>query len=562
MPSLTKNLVSRGILTQREVDSLPQDGRGEAERLRDLIAVGVISEEALYTAWAEYLGVPFVRLEDETVDEAVVNRLSAKMSYQHQVAALSMVEQFGTMHVKLAMANPDNLVALDDVAFTFARPVLPVLAAPGDLESFIDRHHRADSELTSLSSALGGLEQAGAASSDVVQLTEEAGSDNSPVIRFVNLLLGQAIRDRASDIHIEPAEARVRVRYRIDGVLHEMPAAPKQIQAGLISRLKIMANIDIAERRIPQDGRMAVSVSGRKIDLRVATLPTVWGEKIVMRILDQSSTTLSIGSLGLSRENLARYRAAYSKPQGMVLITGPTGSGKSTTLYSTISEISDVEVNIITVEDPVEYRLQGINQIQVNKLAGLTFASALRSILRADPDIILIGEIRDRETANIAIESALTGHMVFSTLHTNDAPSAVSRLTEMGVEPFLVGTALDAVVAQRLVRRLCERCKAPAELSPEQTESVGLPAQVVAAGKVFGPVGCSHCADTGYRGRAAVHEVLVLTDEIRQLAASGASSASIGATSREQGMKTLREDGMQKVLQGITTVEEVLRVVG
>lgn len=560
MEALTTILVRQGTFTHEQADSLVAGAPEEYERLRELTDEGHLAEDALFAARAEQLGVPFVRLEEEPVDERVVNRLSARMSHHHGVAALSIVDQFGSQHVKLAMTDPENVVALDDVAFTFSRPVLPVLATPSDLQAFLDRHHRADSELSTLSSSLAGTGEDEESPADVIQLSDTSG-DNAPVIRFVNLVMGQAIRDRASDIHIEPAETKVRVRYRIDGVLHEMPAAPKQIQPGLISRLKIMANIDIAERRIPQDGRMAVSASGRKIDVRVATLPTVWGEKIVMRILDQSSTALSIGSLGLSPENLERFRSAYTKPYGMVLITGPTGSGKSTTLYSTISDVSTPEVNIITVEDPVEYRLAGINQVQVNTLTGLTFASALRSILRSDPDMVLIGEIRDQETASIAIESALTGHMVFSTLHTNDASTAVTRLVEMGVEPFLVGTALDVVVAQRLVRRLCTRCRETAEVTADEAAALGLPDAAAARGRVYKPVGCTHCAETGYRGRAAVHEVLLVTETIQRLVISEASSTEIAAVAREEGMTTLREDGMQKVLQGITTVEEVLRVV-
>jgi type IV pilus assembly protein PilB len=381
-------------------------------------------------------------------------------------------------------------------------------------------------------------------------------------VRFVNLLISQGIQDLASDIHIEPAEYDMGVRYRIDGVMHEMQRAPKNIQNGVTSRLKIMADIDIAERRKPQDGRMSVSHGGRKIDLRVATLPTVWGEKVVMRILDSSGSGMSMQDLSLQPRNLEAYQSSYSKPYGMILVTGPTGSGKSTTLYTTLHAVSRPEINVITVEDPVEYRMKGINQVQVNPKAGLTFASALRSILRSDPDVVLIGEIRDHETAQIAIEASLTGHLVLSTLHTNDAPSAVTRLIEMDIEPFLVGSALDCVVAQRLARRLCERCKEPYEHDAEELANLRFGFDPDAsAPTLYRPVGCTTCSRTGYRGRIAVHEVMLVTEEIERLAVSRASSAEIGKTAREQGMLSLREDGWAKVQLGHTSVEEILRVV-
>ncbi len=390
----------------------------------------------------------------------------------------------------------------------------------------------------------------------------DIGDDDAPIVRFVNLLVTQAITDRASDIHIEPSEHDLRVRYRIDGVLHETQRAPKQIQGGVISRVKIMSDIDIAERRKPQDGRMSVVHNGRKIDLRVATLPTVWGEKIVMRILDNSTASLDLRDLSFLDHNYETYREAYTKPYGMILVTGPTGSGKSTTLYATLNAVSKPEINVITVEDPVEYRLPGINQVQVNVKAGLTFAGALRSILRSDPDVVLLGEIRDHETAQIAIEAALTGHLVLSTLHTNDAPSAVTRLTEMGIEPFLVGSALDAVVAQRLARRLCGKCKAPYTPTPEEMAAARFPWMPgEPLPELMRPVGCVTCSKTGYRGRLALHEVMQVTEEIERHAVAHSSSADISATAVKQGMIPLRDDGWQKVVLGQTSIEEILRVV-
>jgi type IV pilus assembly protein PilB len=384
----------------------------------------------------------------------------------------------------------------------------------------------------------------------------------APIIKPANLLITQAVNDRASDIHIEPGERTLRVRYRIDGVMHEVMTPPRAVTAGITSRLKIMADINIAERRIPQDGRIGVTVQGKQIDIRVATLPTVHGEKVVMRLLDKSSVLLKLQDLSFLPDNFQRFQDSYTKPYGAILVTGPTGSGKSTTLYATLNILNRPEVNIITVEDPVEYKLPGVNQVQTNVKAGLTFASALRSILRCDPDILLVGEIRDRETAQIAIESALTGHLVLSTLHTNDAPSALTRLTEMGVEPFLVASALDCVVAQRLARRLCDRCKEEYTPTAEELVAASFPFDTKDDLPVlFRPNGCTACGKTGYRSRLAIHEVMTVTEEVERLVAEKASSEEIAKVARSQGMRPLRDDGMAKVLEGVTSIEEVLRVI-
>ena len=433
--------------------------------------------------------------------------------------------------------------------------VRPVVATRSDVLAAIERCYRADDALDDLSLALETEEE-----DDLSQVKEII--EDAPIVKFVNLLISQAIADRASDIHLEPTEFDLRVRFRIDGVLHEVMRSPKAIQSGVISRLKIMAEINIAERRIPQDGRLSVSAQGRKVDLRVATLPTVWGEKVVMRILDTSTARLDLADLGFSEYNFRRYSESYLKPYGMILVTGPTGSGKSTTLYATLNIVNRAEVNIITVEDPVEYRLAGINQVQTNPKAGLTFSAALRSILRSDPDVVLIGEIRDHETAQIAVEAALTGHLVLSTLHTNDAPSAVTRLTEMGIEPFLVGSAIDCVLAQRLARKLCLKCREPYEPSIEALRTAKFnwdeeqpPPTIYRAG------GCPACSQTGYHGRMALHEVMPVSEEIERLAVERASSSAINSVAREQGMISLREDGMAKVKAGLTSLDEVLRVV-
>jgi type IV pilus assembly protein PilB len=506
-------------------------------------------------ALAAMAGIAFVELIDYPIDRTAISLVSAAICRRHEVLPL----RINNGRLVLAMADPGNVIAIDDVRAAARIQVEAVGVTRSDLFSTIDRYLRADDELNDLTSAI--LEANVPADTNDFGIMESPEGD-APIVRFVNLLVSQAIQDHASDIHIEPAEYDVRVRYRIDGVLHEMQNAPKSIQNGVISRLKIMSDIDIAERRKPQDGRMSVRHGGRKIDLRVATLPTVWGEKIVMRILDNPNSSLDVRDLALLDRNFKAYESSYQKPYGMILVTGPTGSGKSTTLYTTLSAVAKPEINVITVEDPVEYRMEGINQVQVNPKAGLTFASALRSILRSDPDVVLIGEIRDHETAQSAIEASLTGHLVLSTLHTNDAPSAITRLTEMDIEPFLVGSALDCVVAQRLARRLCEHCKLPVVHQPQYLADLrfsfnpDLPLMTI-----FQPVGCTSCSNTGYRGRIAIHEVMTVSEEIERMAVARASSAEIGRLAREQGMITLREDGWAKAQLGLTSVEEILRVV-
>jgi type IV pilus assembly protein PilB len=390
----------------------------------------------------------------------------------------------------------------------------------------------------------------------------EAAVEDAPIVKLVQAIMTQAAADRASDVHIEPTEIDVRVRFRVDGVLHEVMHSPKSIQGGLISRLKVMGDLNIAEKRIPQDGRVSLRVNNRSLDLRLATLPTVHGEKIVIRILDKSNALLQLSELGFLPQAFESYERSFRKPYGAILVTGPTGSGKSTTLYATLNIINSIDRHIVTVEDPVEYRLPGVNQIQVNPKAGLTFASALRSILRADPDIILIGEIRDRETAMIAVESALTGHLVLSSLHTNDAPSAITRLIEMQVETFLVGSAIDCVVAQRLARQLCEKCKQA--YTPEESELIEAgfaESRIPDLGVFFRPSGCQSCSNTGYRGRIGLYEVMPMSEEIERLTVERATSETVKRVAIEQGMYTLRDDGLHKAAGGLTSIEEIARVV-
>ncbi len=506
---------------------------------------------------ARRAGLDVVDLAEHPVDVAAVRLVPEALCRRHQVLAIAR-EPEGLV---LAMAEPGDVFALDDVRSVVRTGVRVVVTAPSGLAAAIDRYCRADAELGDLGSeiedARGGAGDGSQALRDVV--------DDAPMVRYVNLLISQAVQDRASDIHLEPTETDLRIRYRIDGVLHEVMRSPKQLAAGITSRLKVMADLDISERRRPQDGRLSVPLTGRTVDLRLATLPTVWGEKVVLRVLDNSTARLGLADLALSEGNLTRYAAAFTKPYGMVLVTGPTGSGKSTTLYATLNVVSTPSVNCITVEDPVEYRIPGINQVQVNPRAGLTFAGALRSILRSDPDVVLVGEIRDHETAQIAIEASLTGHLVLSTLHTNDAASAVTRLVEMGIEPFLVGSALDAVVAQRLARKLCTACAE--EYAPDGDDlarlvGAGLPWRPGAPPPVLRrPVGCGLCSRTGYRGRLALHEVMTVDEGVERLAVARASTGEITRYAREHGMVSLRDDGWAKVASGLTTTEEVLRVV-
>jgi type IV pilus assembly protein PilB len=546
-------LIERALITPDELQRAVAEQRRLGRTLgRVLVDLGMVTESQLVAAIAQQIGLPFVDLTEYPVDHSAVASISAQVCRRHQ--ALPVGYEEGRLLV--AMADPSNIVAVDDIRSLTRREVKPVVATWADLAAAIDRYHRVDDDLGELTHTLDVTEE----EDELARVREIV--DDAPIVRFVNLLITQAIQDRASDIHIEPAEKDLRVRFRIDGVLHEMMRSPKSITAGVISRLKIMADINIAERRIPQDGRMSVQSNGKKVDLRVATLPTVWGEKVVMRILDNTTALLNLSDLGFGARNYQRWEHSYTQPYGMLLVTGPTGSGKSTTLYATLNIVNRPEVNVITVEDPVEYRLPGINQVQANPKAGLTFATALRSILRSDPDIVLVGEVRDHETAQIAVEAALTGHLVLSTLHTNDAPSAVTRLIEMGIEPFLVGSALDCVLAQRLARRLCVKCREPFVPGRDEMNAWRFPwPEGEPLPTLYRPVGCAGCARTGYKGRLALQEVMNVSERIERMAVARAAGDELCRVAREEGMLGLREDGLEKVVQGLTSIEEIFRVV-
>lgn len=547
-------LLEEGLVTTDQLDEVRAEQERSGKSLgRVLIDLGFVTEPDLVSALAKQIGLPFVDLGEYPVDPAAALLISDNLAKRYSALPIG----FDESRLVVAMSDPANVFAMDDIRTITGLEIKPVVATRSDIQSAISRFHRLDGSVEDMAAAVA---EESAQAEDLAKVRELV--EDAPIVKLVNLLVTQAVTDRASDIHVEPQERDVRIRYRIDGVLHEVMRSPKSIQSGVISRLKIMSDINIAERRIPQDGRVGLVVGGKAIDLRVATLPTVYGEKVVIRILDKSSVLLNLQDLGFSEHNFARYEDSFRKPYGMLLVTGPTGSGKSTTLYATLNIINIPDRNIITVEDPVEYRLAGVNQIQVNPKAGLTFATALRSILRSDPDVVLIGEIRDRETALIAVEAALTGHLVLSTLHTNDAPSAITRLIEMGIEPFLVSSAVDCVLAQRLVRVLCERCKEPYVPTEEALREARIPVPDDGAlPKLFRAIGCQHCGKTGFRGRMAVHEVMVKTEEIERLTAERRSSEEIARMAREQGMITLREDGIDKVLAGLTSIEEIMRVI-
>jgi type IV pilus assembly protein PilB len=541
-------LLQEGLLSRADLDRATEIQHESGLPLgRVLVEESFVKETDLVKTLARHIGLEFVSLDEISVDPSATALVPEALARRYAAIPIG----FEANKLVVAMADPANVLAIDDIRAISGLDVIPKVATRTEVMDAISRMAQFDSSVTDLGDLLDDTAEV----EDLSAL--EASVDEAPVVKLVNTIITRAVNERASDIHIEPGEKDLRVRFRIDGVLHEAMNTPRAITNAMVSRLKIMADINIAERRIPQDGRISLKVAGRQVDLRVATLPSVYGEKVVLRILDRSSILLELTDLGFSEGNLARFESSYTKPYGAILVTGPTGSGKSTTLYATLNVLNRPEVNIITTEDPVEYRLAGITQVQVNRKAGLTFASALRSILRADPDIALIGEIRDRETAQIAIEAALTGHLVLSTLHTNDSSSSIGRLIEMDVEPYLVASSIDAILAQRLARRLCEKCRVEARPDAARFEAAGLDVPK----QIFLPEGCVACSNTGYRGRLALHEVLLVSEDIQRMAVERRPSDEIQAIAIEQGMKTLWQDGLAKVAAGMTSLEEIMRVV-
>ena len=547
-------LKDMGLATEEQIQGALARQRETHQRLGQvLVEQGVVSHLDLTRALAARFGVEHIDLQSMQLDPAAANLIPERFMRRYGAVAVRFADEATLL---VAITDPANVFALDDLRMMTGYEIVPAIAPEEDVLSAISRLSRLDEAVKENVDglALESLEEP----MDIREATEAA-----PIIKLVNSVIAQAVDEGASDIHFEPQDKELLVRYRVDGVLHEVMSVPRRMQSGVLSRLKIMADLDIAERRMPQDGRIGLVVGGKPIDMRVATLPAVYGEKVVMRLLDKSNVMLDLADLGFGEKALSRFRRSFMRPYGAILVTGPTGSGKSTTLYAALNILNSPEKNIITVEDPVEYRLTGINQVQVNPKAGLTFASGLRSILRCDPDIVMIGEIRDRETAQIAIESALTGHLVLSTLHTNDAPGALSRLTEMGIEPFLSSSAVDCVLAQRLARRLCSHCREPYIATREMLAKNDFPPEVLEGPEVtlYRAKGCPRCNGTGYKGRLGLYEVMVVSEAIRRLTVERKSSDEIGRVAQAEGMRTLRDDGIDKVLQGLTSMEEISRVI-
>jgi type IV pilus assembly protein PilB len=542
-------LVEAGLITREKLGNALGVQQKTKERLgKVLFNLGYVSEQSMIEVLAFQFGVPHVLLSDMVIEKEVATLIPAALAEKYQLIPIKKQDR----KLTVAMVDPTNFYAVDDIRMLSGCEVNPVIATETEVMDAISSTYGV-SEL--VEKAVNNLQTEEGISSSQIETAEEA-----PIIAIVNSIFNQAIRERASDIHIEPQDKNLRVRFRIDGVLKEMSVFTRELHAVIISRIKIMAEMDISEKRMPQDGRIKFNEFGREIDIRVSTLPTIIGEKIVMRILDKQAVILDINKLGFSNNNLKNYKKLYAQAYGMILVTGPTGSGKTTTLYSTLSEINSAQKNIITVEDPVEYRLDGINQVQVNHKAGLNFSTVLRSILRQDPNVIMLGEIRDGETAEIAIRAALTGHLVLSTLHTNDAPGAIARLIDMGVEPFLVASAVLGSISQRLVRLICPECKEAYSLTPDAPERIFL--EVPAAEKVvlFRGRGCNHCDNTGYRGRMSIHEVMVVNSEVRNLMNQRAAADEIRAAALKNNMTSIQMDGKNRALQGLTTISEVLRV--
>jgi type IV pilus assembly protein PilB len=565
---LTDVIVDLGFVDQADMDAAV-DRANQAGALpeRLLVGDGVLSEAQLARAVAERFGLDHIDLGRYRVDPDAAKLVTPAAVRRYQAVPVAYA---GERTLLVAMSDPANVLAQDDIAVMTGYEVRPAVASVADIEALVERLEDPDFGNGAVAPELDeepaeALPASAAPIGPLYDLREApinfgASGEDASVIQLVQRVIKEAVERGSSDIHFEPGDGDMRVRYRIDGVLQEAAVIPASAVPAVVSRLKILSDLDIAERRVPQDGRISVEVGGKPIDLRVATLPCAYGENVVMRILDQSKVMIELEQLGMLPQALERFTKAFSQAHGAVLVTGPTGSGKSTSLYGALNQLNTIETNIITIEDPVEYQLDGITQVQVNNKAGLTFAGGLRSMMRADPDIIMVGEIRDRETAQIAIEAALTGHLVLSTLHTNDAPGAVTRLIEMGIEPFLVGSAVDCVVAQRLARLLCEECKKRTTITAEVMRANGF--NVGLDLEAFEPVGCARCGGSGYKGRIGLYEVMWVSDTIRALAVAREPAETIAHAAVHEGMMRLREDGLEKVRRGLTSIAEIARVSG
>ena len=549
-------LVGEDLISQDQLEQALIEQRSSGARLGYvLVKLGFVLEIEITKMLARQYHVPAVDLSQFEVDEKIIKLVPADVALKHTILPLKRDGRSLTV----AMAEPGNMQIVDDLKFITRCDIVPVIAGEYTLRTAIEKYYeQTDAQLASL---LEGMEDEDL---EIVEEEEEeeadyAIADDAPVVKLINGLLTDAVRRGASDIHIEPFETELRVRYRIDGALLEVMKPPIKLKAALTSRVKIMSNLNIAERRVPQDGRIKIKVGKRVIDFRVSTLPVIFGEKIVMRILDKGNLTLDLKTFGFEPKAEKDLMTAISNPYGMVLVTGPTGSGKTTTLYSALSQVNNIDVNIMTAEDPVEYNIYGINQVLVRNEIGMTFAAALRAFLRQDPNIIMVGEIRDLETGSIAIKAALTGHLVLSTLHTNDAPSTITRMLDMGIEPFNVASAVNLIVAQRLIRRICKDCKAEHEYTSDELAALGMTDGELAEITFYKGTGCSSCGDTGYRGRAGLYEVMELTPALRRMILQGGSADELKEKAIEEGMLTLRMDGIMKLRKGITTLEEVVK---
>jgi len=557
-------LVADGLLTAEQLKKALAEQKGSPEKIGSvLVRLNFVNEDQLIGFLSRQYGVPSITLAQLDIESDVLKLVPAPIARKYEVIP---VRKMGNS-LALAMADPTNVFALDDISFMTNLQVLPLVASQTAIKKAIDRNYESKTEaistvLLDMQTDLGNVEVVEdgeeGAKVDVFELKESA--DEAPVVKLVNMVLVDAIQKGASDIHFESYEKIFRIRFRMDGVLHEMLAPPKRLESAILSRLKIMSNLDIAERRMPQDGRIKLRYNTREIDFRVSTLPTIFGEKAVLRILDKDALKLDMTQLGFDEWSLEKFSAVIHQPYGMVLITGPTGSGKTTTLYSAIHTINSPDVNIMTAEDPVEYNLKGVNQVQINEGIGRTFSAALRSFLRQDPDVILVGETRDLETAQISIRAALTGHLVFSTLHTNDCPSTIARLIDMGIPPFLVASSLLLLLAQRLGRKVCRACREPYDADEESLVPYGHVPSGKGKVQFYKGKGCATCNFTGMKGRVAIYEVMPISEELRDAILKNAATAELRSIAQSQGMRSLRQAGLMKVLEGTTTVEEVLRV--
>ncbi|MFA5094623.1 MAG: type II secretion system ATPase GspE [Candidatus Omnitrophota bacterium] len=551
-------LLEKGMINERQLEQALEEQKLTGKLLgRIFVDMGIVKEDDILQLLGARSGFSVVRLKDMKIPKEVIDKVPASVAKIYTILPVSVEGN----QLSIAIADPLNVAAFDDLRFTLGMNIKGVVASDEEIKEQIQRYYGSEGE--TIQDVLGvfgekmELVPEGEEINDIATLQELAS--RAPVIKLLNMILLQGVREKASDIHFEPFEQDYRIRYRVDGVLYEVARPPKNLSLGLSSRIKVMANLDIAERRLPQDGRIMVTIEGKSVDLRISTLPTIFGESVVMRVLDRTTVSLSIDEVGMLDETKKRIRSIIVKPNGIFLTTGPTGCGKTTTLYGCMREINKIEYKVITTEDPVEYDLKGVIQVPINAKIGLTFATSLRHILRQDPDIIMVGEIRDAETAQIAIQASLTGHLVFSTLHTNDAAGTITRLIDMGIEPFLVTSTLEAVLAQRLVRKICQNCKEEYIPEPELISDLGLEPEEAKNRKFYRGAGCVKCNNSGYKGRTGIYELLVLNEKIRQLVIEKAHTALIKKAAVENGMKTLLDDGLEKINAGVTTAEEVLK---